>query len=164
MSEPTDIGGTGSDGGLPTPFATAASRVLVARIAEDPIGLEECVGAVEGPSAGAVVTFAGVVRDHDEGRGVTSLSYSAHPEAEAAIRESAERIAAAHPEVVLAVVHRTGDLGIGDLALACAVASAHRGVAFAACSALVDDVKATVPIWKKQRFADGSSEWVAALG
>lgn len=139
-------------------------RVLIARIVEERISLEECSAAVENSSAGAVVTFAGVVRDHDEGRGVSDLSYTAHPSAAQAIRESAERIAAKYPEVRLAIVHRTGDLAVGDLALACAVAAAHRGDAFAACSDLVDDVKQTVPIWKEQRFDDGSSEWVASLG
>ncbi|MFB2556492.1 molybdenum cofactor biosynthesis protein MoaE [Herbiconiux liangxiaofengii] len=142
----------------------AVDRVRVARIAADPIALEECSAAVEHATAGAVVTFAGVVRDHDEGRGVTALSYTAHPSAADAIRASAERIAAAHPEVMVAIVHRTGDLVVGDLALACAVSAAHRGDAFAACAALVDDVKQTVPIWKEQRFDDGSTEWVASLG
>jgi molybdopterin synthase catalytic subunit len=138
--------------------------VVLTRIAESPITLEECSLAVGGATAGAVVTFAGVVRDHDEGRGVTALSYSAHPEAEAALRESAGRIAVAHPEVAIAVVHRVGDLAVGDLALAAAVSSAHRAEAFAACAALIDDVKASVPIWKEQSFDDGSSEWVGSLG
>ncbi|GAA2249366.1 molybdenum cofactor biosynthesis protein MoaE [Herbiconiux moechotypicola] len=140
------------------------TRVRVARIAETAIALEECERAVESAAAGAVVTFAGVVRDHDEGRGVAALSYTAHPEAEAALRASAERVAEAHPEVSIAVVHRVGDLVVGDLALAAAVASAHRAAAFAACAALIDDVKASVPIWKEQSFDDGSSEWVASLG
>ena len=77
---------------------------------------------------------------------------------------SARRIAERFPEVRVAAVHRVGDLVVGDLALACAVASAHRAAAFEACAALVDDIKATVPIWKEQSFVDGSSEWVASLG
>lgn len=156
MPDPSDIG-------TEEP-SVAQSAVRIARIADTAITLDECTAAVEDAAAGAVVTFAGVVRDHDEGRGVDALSYSAHPAAEEAIRASAERIVAAHPDVLVAIVHRTGDLVVGDLALACAVSSAHRGAAFAACSELVDDVKATVPIWKEQRFDDGSTEWVAALG
>lgn len=141
-----------------------AERVAVARVSETPITLEECSDAVAAATAGAVVTFAGVVRDHDEGRGVTALSYTAHPDASSFLRAAAERIAAAHPEVAVAVTHRVGDLAVGDLALCAAVSSAHRAEAFAACAALVDDVKATVPIWKEQSFDDGSTEWVGALG
>jgi len=164
MPGTTDIGGAAADGSGDGVAGAAQDRVLVARVSEEPITLEECTTAVDDVRAGAVVTFAGVVRDHDEGRGVTALTYSAHPSADATIREVAERIAAAHPEVRLAIVHRTGALVVGDLALACAVSSAHRGAAFAACSALVDDVKASVPIWKEQVFDDGTTEWVAALG
>jgi molybdopterin synthase catalytic subunit len=133
-------------------------------VAESAISVEECADAVEGPGSGAVVTFAGVVRDHDEGRGVVALSYSAHPSASDVIRTVALEVARAHPAVVLAVAHRVGDLGIGDIALACAAASAHRSEAFAACAALVDEVKAKVPIWKEQSFDDGTSEWVASIG
>jgi molybdopterin synthase catalytic subunit len=110
------------------------------------------------------VTFAGVVRDHDEGRGVVALSYSAHPSASEVIGAVALEVARAHPAVVLAVAHRVGDLGIGDVALACAVASAHRAEAFAACAALVDEVTTKVPSWKEQAFDDGTSEWVASIG
>ena len=142
----------------------SADPVALARIARDPVTVDECEHAVESPTHGAVVTFAGVVRDHDEGRGVLRLSYEAHPEAPAALLASARRIAERFPEVRVAAVHRVGDLVVGDLALACAVASAHRAAAFEACAALVDDIKATVPIWKEQSFVDGSSEWVASLG
>ncbi|MCJ1673157.1 MULTISPECIES: molybdenum cofactor biosynthesis protein MoaE [unclassified Rathayibacter] len=142
----------------------SADPVALARIARDPVTVDECEHAVESPTHGAVVTFAGIVRDHDEGRGVLRLSYEAHPEAPAALLASARRIVERFPEVRVAAVHRVGDLVVGDLALACAVASAHRAAAFEACAALVDDIKATVPIWKEQSFVDGSSEWVASLG
>ncbi|ROQ06504.1 molybdopterin synthase subunit MoaE [Rathayibacter sp. PhB93] len=142
----------------------SADPVALARIARDPVTVDECEHAVESPTHGAVVTFAGIVRDHDEGRGVLRLSYEAHPEAPAALLASVRRIAERFPEVRVAAVHRVGDLVVGDLALACAVASAHRAAAFEACAALVDDIKATVPIWKEQSFVDGSSEWVASLG
>ena len=145
-----------------TPDAT--DPVRLAGVVRRAITVEECAAAVGGPDRGAVVTFGGVVRDHDEGRGVERLSYSAHPNADATLKAVAREVAAAHPTVRLAVLHRVGELGVGDVALACAVSSAHRAAAFTACAALVDEVKARVPIWKEQFFADGTSEWVGALG
>jgi molybdopterin synthase catalytic subunit len=112
------------------------------------------------PAAGAVVSFAGVVRDHDDGRGVLELEYEGHPTAERILAEVAAEIAA-DPEVyAVAVSHRIGRLEIGDVALAAAVSTAHRAAAFAACARLVDEVKARLPIWKRQVFADGTDEWV----
>ncbi|WP_291049874.1 molybdenum cofactor biosynthesis protein MoaE [Herbiconiux sp.] len=160
MPGPTDIGPSES----PASASDSAARVRFARIEETPITVEECSAAVAGAADGAVVTFEGVVRDHDDGKGVTGLSYTAHPSAADRIRAAAESIAAAYPAVTVAVAHRIGELGIGDVALACAVASAHRAEAFAACAALVDEVKSTVPIWKEQAFTDGTSEWVASIG
>ena len=122
----------------------------------------EHVTAVSDATHGAVVTFIGQVRDHDPdaaGR-VTGLDYSAHPDAGRIIEEIAEKVRAQHPLVVLAVSHRIGHLDVGDLALVAAVASAHRGDAFAACESLVETVKAEVPIWKKQYEVDGSHSWV----
>lgn len=147
----------------PTPAANSIG-VAFATVTAEKISLADCSRAVESSHAGAVVTFEGVVRDHDEGRGVSRLAYTAHPSAGAVIAEVAAEIAAAHPTVRIAAAHRTGELGIGDVALACAVASAHRAEAFAACAELVDTIKSRVPIWKEQAFSDGSSEWVAALG
>lgn len=116
--------------------------------------------AVRDPRAGAVVSFAGVVRDHDGGRVVRLLAYEGHPTAEAVLREVAEEIAK-DPEVyAVAVSHRIGVLDVGDVALAAAVSTAHRAGAFAACTRLVDEVKARLPIWKRQVFADGTEEWV----
>jgi molybdopterin synthase catalytic subunit len=139
-------------------------QVRFARVTDATIAIEDAVLAVESDTAGAVVTFAGVVRNHDGGREVSWLNYTAHPDAERVIREVAGAVAERHPSVELAVEHRVGELRVGDLALACAVSSAHRAEAFAACADLVDTVKATVPIWKEQGFADGTTEWVAALG
>ena len=142
----------------------APPDVRLAEVRDGAITVADCVAAVEGESQGAVVTFAGVVRNHDEGRGVERLSYSAHPNADATLKSVAADVAAAHPGVRIAVLHRVGDLAIGDVALACAVSSAHRAAAFTACAALVDEVKKRVPIWKEQFFDDGSTEWVGALG
>ena len=142
----------------------SAGEVLLAGVTAGEISVEQCDAAVADAHAGAVVTFAGVVRDHDEGKGVVWLHYTAHPTADSITREVAAEVAAAHPGTRIAVLHRIGDLTVGDVALACAVASAHRAEAFAACAALVDEIKARVPIWKEQGFTDGSTEWVAALG
>ncbi len=137
--------------------------VTVIRMTElcgEPLSVDEIRGAAADPAAGAVAVFIGAVRDHDHGRGVTALSYSAHPSAEAELGRVAEKIAASYSIVSLAIVHRTGDLQVGDLAVVAAVGAEHRDVAFAACHALVDEVKATVPIWKHQFFTGGDSEWV----
>jgi molybdopterin synthase catalytic subunit len=142
---------------------SAPAVVALAGVTDKPVSVDECVAAVENDHAGAIVTFAGVVRDHDEGRGVTWLRYSAHPTADSVLREVVAETAAAYPGTRIAAVHRVGDLAITEPALACAVASAHRGTAFAACAALVDEIKARVPIWKEQGFTDGTTEWVSAL-
>ena len=137
-------------------------RVVFARLSEAPILVQDCVDAVESSTAGAVVTFAGVVRNHDGGRAVTLLEYEAHPSAGDVIAAVARQVADEFDAVTIAVAHRSGSLEVGETALACAVSSAHRSEAFAACARLVDAVKAQVPIWKRQHFADGSTEWVAA--
>ena len=126
----------------------------------EPLSVDELQAAAADAAAGAIALFIGVVRDHDQGRGVTALSYSAHPTAAAELGRVAENIAASHEVISIAVAHRTGDLQVGDLAVVAAVGAAHRDVAFAACHALIDDLKASVPIWKHQFFAGGDSEWV----
>lgn len=138
------------------------SRVLRAEVTGEPLSLDHALAQVDAADCGAVVGFSGVVRDHDGGKGVSALSYSAHPSAERAIAEVAAETAAKYDGVRVWVAHRTGPLAIGDAALVAAVASGHRGEAFAACSELVDAVKARVPIWKEQFFTDGSVEWVGA--
>jgi molybdenum cofactor synthesis domain-containing protein len=158
--QPSGLTHDHSDGAAPSGLAPA-SVVVRAVITEDPLDVEEHSRVVAQPAAGAVVSFSGVVRDHDGGREVRALEYSSHPGAGDVITRVATQIAAAHPEVLgLAVSHRIGPLAIGDSALACAVAAAHRGAAFAACAALVDEVKLQLPIWKRQEFSDGSEEWV----
>jgi molybdopterin synthase catalytic subunit len=137
--------------------------VTVVRMTElrsEPLSVDEIRTAAADPAAGAIALFIGTVRDHDRGRGVTALSYSTHPSAVTELCRVAEKIAASHPIMSLAVAHRTGDLPIGDLAVVAAVGAAHRDVAFTACHALIDELKATVPIWKHQFFTGGDSEWV----
>jgi molybdopterin synthase catalytic subunit len=102
------------------------------------------------------------VRDEDHGRTVTRLSYSAHPTAEQRLGAVLEGVAEAFPVKALAAVHRVGDLEIGDIAVIVAASCPHRGEAFEASRRLIDDLKAQVPIWKHQVFADGHAEWVGA--
>ncbi len=141
-----------------------AERTRIARITTESVSVAEMAEAVADPRCGALVTFDGVVRDHDEGRGVTVLEYTAHPTAEQVIAEIAAEIAEHYGDVIIALAHRHGPLQIGESALVCAVAAPHRKLAFAACDDLVDTVKKRLPIWKHQVFTDGSTEWVGALG
>jgi molybdopterin synthase catalytic subunit len=93
---------------------------------------------------------------------VTALEYVAHPDAEAALRRVADGVAADFPVRAIAAVHRTGLLAVGDVAVVVAAAAPHRGAAFEAARRLIDDLKETVPIWKRQVFADGEQEWVGS--
>ena len=133
----------------------------LAQVTDEPLSVAEHEAAVADKAAGAVVSFSGVVRDHDGGRSVTELEYVGHPTAPELIAEIAAEFAARPGVRAVAVSHRIGLLAIGDVALACAVSAAHRGEAFAACAELVDEVKARLPIWKRQVFTDGQEEWVA---
>lgn len=142
----------------------ALERVRVASVSESAVSMAALIDAVGDSRCGAVVTFDGVVRDHDDGRGVERLEYAAHPGAADVMAEVAREIAERYPDTLVAVAHRYGPLEIGDSALACAVAAPHRKQAFAACDDLVDTVKQRLPIWKHQHFADGEDEWVGALG
>ena len=136
------------------------SVVRLIAIRDTELSVDEVRAAVAGPGAGGIALFAGAVRDTDHEQGVTGLSYSAHPSAEAELWRVAELIADKFPVLGIAAVHRVGDLAVGDLAVVAAVACAHRGAAFDACRELIDVLKASVPIWKHQRFTDGTSEWV----
>jgi len=133
-------------------------RLLALR--DTPLDVAELLAAVQDPAAGGVVSFSGLVRDHDGGRGVRELEYVAHPDALTALHAVAEAVAAELPVHGLAAVHRTGLLAVGDLAVVVAASAAHRGQAFEAARRLIDDLKATVPVWKRQVFADGVQEWV----
>ncbi|MFE3443629.1 molybdenum cofactor biosynthesis protein MoaE [Nocardia sp. NPDC059180] len=142
---------------------TTGDLVRLAEISDRPLDPAAVDAAVAGPEHGAVVVFTGVVRNHDGGQAVSALEYSAHPEAQRFLhRCCAEQ--AASSGLPVAAVHRVGNLTVGDLAIVVAVAAAHRAEAFAACAELVDRIKHEVPIWKRQLFADGLSEWVNACG
>jgi len=136
------------------------SAIRLAELRDGPLSVDEVLSAVQDPAAGGIALFTGVVRDHDHGRGVARLSYSAHPSAGAELRRVAEKVAAGFDALAVAAVHRTGQLAVGAIAGVAAVSCAHRGAAFDACRALIDELKATAPIWKHQEFTDGESEWV----
>ena len=146
--------------------------VALAEIRETPLSVDEVLASVTDPRAGGTCLFVGTVRDHDGphdaqgdaaddgNRGVSHLDYSAHPQAGDVARALADRLAAQGRDLRIAVVHRVGHLEVGDLGVVCGVSAAHRAEAFEVCRALIDEFKATVPIWKHQQFADGGDEWV----
>ena len=138
------------------------SAVRLIAVRESELSVDEVRAAVADRAAGGIALFAGAVRDTDHGRGVTGLSYSAHPSAAAELRRVAEVIAEKYPVIGIAAVHRVGDLAIGDLAVVLAVSCPHRSEAFDACRDLIDILKASVPIWKHQLFDDGGTEWVGS--
>lgn len=137
------------------------ARVVHTEVTAEPISSQRLTELVADPAAGAVVGFSGEVRNHDGGREVTRLHYTAHPTAGAVLAEVVAEIAAAAEGVrAIAVAHRVGDLEIGDPAFVVAVSADHRAAGFATCALLVDEVKARLPVWKHQFFADGTDEWV----
>ena len=137
-----------------------SDAVVLVEVRDAPLDLATHERAVSERRAGAVVSFQGVVRDHDHGRTVTLLEYEGHPSAAAVLREVAEEIAADPDVYAVAISHRVGVLRIGDVALVAAVSTSHRAAAFAACARLIDEAKARLPIWKRQVFADDTEEWV----
>ncbi len=134
--------------------------ISLAHVSDVPAVLDDHIAAVTDPRHGAIATFLGIVRNHDpsvEGE-VTALEYSAHPDATRILAA----ICASHdaPDVAIAVTHRVGLLRVGEAALVAAVASAHRRGALDTLGALVEQIKAELPIWKKEILADGSHTWV----
>jgi len=132
-------------------------------IRTEPLSVDALLALVADPTAGGTAVFLGTVRDHTPeapGALVTTLEYEAHPEAVDRLREVAEKIAAEHHVITLAAEHRVGRLQVGETAVAVVATAAHRADAFAACRALIDTLKAEVPIWKREGFADGSHTWV----
>jgi molybdopterin synthase catalytic subunit len=132
---------------------------VLASISDAPLDRAALEAFVRSAGDGAVVTFEGVIRDHDHGAGVSALDYEAHPDAESFLREVCTEIAA-ESGLRIAAAHRIGHLVVGDVALIASVAAPHRADAFAACARLVDQVKERVPIWKRQHLDGGVSEWV----
>jgi molybdopterin synthase catalytic subunit len=132
---------------------------VYALVTDEPLDVTPIEEFVQSSTNGAVVTFSGVIRNHDDGRSVIGLDYEAHPEAERFLREACV-IVSVETGLRVAAAHRTGSLTIGDIALVASVAAPHRAEAFTACARLVDIIKLTVPIWKRQHLAVGEAEWV----
>ena len=131
------------------------------RIQETPLSLDALLAETDRPDCGAAATFLGVVRDHNDGRAVTRLCYTAHvPVADKMIRQIEADTCEKFGVPTCRVVHRIGDLAIGDAAIVAVVRAPHRGEAFEAVRYAVDTVKHTVPIWKEEFFTDGTSAFV----
>ncbi len=155
---------TGAGSGAGTAGQRPAAVVLTA-LRGTPLSLAEVLDAISRPGVGGTALFVGTVRDNDAepdgAHAVSGLDYSAHPDAARVLAEVAAEVAGGAPDgTVLAVVHRTGSLAVGELAIVAAAGSAHRGAAFETCRRLVDEVKARVPIWKREHYVDGSASWV----
>jgi molybdopterin synthase catalytic subunit len=132
-------------------------ELVYAVVTNAPVHIQELSKLVANPHSGAVVTFCGDVRNHDGGKEVASLLYEIHPSAPEQIKLITESVMGRFEIEKVAVAHRYGDIAIGETAFAVAVSAAHRQAAFDACSAIVDEVKAKLPIWKHQKFTD---QWV----
>lgn len=140
---------------------TPARNAPLLGIRSTPLSVDEALDAVADPRAGAVAVFIGTVRDHDGGRqGVTALRYTAHPSALQGLEQIADAVCAQDGVCGVAVMHRVGELAIGDRAVVCAVSAEHRAQAFDGARALIEECKAQVPIWKQQHFAEGDHTWV----
>jgi molybdopterin synthase catalytic subunit len=137
-----------------------ADADLLVGVRETPLSVDECLAAVTRPAAGGIAIFVGTVRASDHDRPIVDLEYTAHPDALDRLRAVAEQVALDFPAAAVAAVHRVGRLAIGEIAVVVAVSCPHRPEAFAAARRLIDDLKATVPIWKRQTYADGEIEWV----
>ena len=144
------------------PLSDPTAAVRLCELREEPLDVAEVLDALGDDGSGGVTLFVGRVRDHDHGSGVTGLEYSAHPTAAEQMAQVCARVAAEFDVHAVAAVHRVGTLAIGDLAVVVGTATAHRGEAFDATRALIDTLKAEVPIWKHQLFTDGTEEWVGA--
>jgi molybdopterin synthase catalytic subunit len=136
--------------------------VRLVDLRDSPLDVTEVVAALDDAASGGLTLFVGRVRDHDGGKGVTGLEYTAHPSALERLHEVCDRVAEEYDVHGVAAVHRTGALGIGDVAVVVATTAAHRDEAFRASRALIDTLKSEVPIWKHQLFGDGTEEWVGA--
>lgn len=131
----------------------------IADVVDVDIDCEALQAAVLDGKAGAVVTFQGIVRNHDDGKAVTGIEYVGHPTSAEVMREVVAEFSDREGVHAIAAHHRVGELGIGGVALYVAVSASHRKQAFDCASELVDRVKEKLPIWKKQLFTDGSHEW-----
>lgn len=140
-------------------MTTSPARTTFAAIHSEPLDVARLTALVSDERAGATVVFTGVVRNHDHGRAVDGIEYVGHPSAEAILTTIADEVTGRQGVHGVVVAHRIGTLLVGDVALVAAVSASHRAEAFGTCSELVEQVKARLPIWKRQLFADGTAEW-----
>jgi molybdopterin synthase catalytic subunit len=134
---------------------------LLVRVTRDPIGADEVVAFVGDPGAGGTCVFLGTVRDSSDAGTVTGLTYEAWEElAVRRLQELGEELFERWPLRRAAIVHRVGELAVGDVSVAIAVGAAHRGEAFEACRYAIERLKHDVPIWKKEHLVTGASSWV----
>lgn len=136
------------------------TKVMRADVTTQIIEVEQLAALVRDNRAGAVVVFSGDVRNHDGGKEVSTLTYEIHPTANEQIALITHALLTQRDVVKVALSHRYGEIAIGETAFAVAVSAEHREAAFETCSALVNEIKAKLPIWKHQRFTDGTDEWV----
>ncbi len=133
-------------------------------ITRDVIDPRAVEASVLGSAQGGIVTFLGIVRERaSDGRKVSGLSYEAYDEmAVAEFQRLAEEVRHRYGAVELAIVHRVGELSVGEIAVVVVAASAHRGAAFDACEYAIDELKQRAPIWKKERYVAGDAAWIRA--
>ncbi len=144
------------------PVSGGSGDARLFRVTADPLDARAVEEAVAGPGAGAIVTFTGTVRDHARGQSVTALEYEAYaPAAEKMLARIGAEIQERWGLDRVAIAHRTGLLPVGEASVVIAVASAHRGAAFAACQYAIERLKEIVPIWKKESYADGAT-WIGS--
>jgi molybdopterin synthase catalytic subunit len=156
--KPDEALADGDEVALIPPVSGGATEALEAiAITEAPLSVDEALALVRDPAYGGVVVFLGTVRSASRGKRVTHLEYEAYPEmAEAKMREIAHGLAREHGPLHIAMHHRVGNLGIGEIAVVIAVAAPHRDAAFAAARSAIDELKTIVPIWKKEHSEDGA--------
>jgi molybdopterin synthase catalytic subunit len=135
--------------------------MTVARLTRDPIAVQQLVAEVAAEGHGATALFLGTVRNTNDGRPVEGIEYTAYDRmAVAELERIAEEAASRHPGTAIVVEHRLGVLAVGDISVAIASASAHRAAAIEANRYVIEELKRRVPIWKRERYLDGTLEWV----
>ncbi len=150
----------GAEVALLPPVSGGSDEPLRAELVDGPIDVSRAVAAVSGPGRGAVVVFLGTVRDHHAGRPVEKLTYSAyHAMALEGLRRICTDLEATGNDLRVAIVHRLGEVPVGEPSVVIAVASPHRAAAYEASRIALERLKAEIPIWKREHYADGGAAW-----
>ncbi|HEX9940775.1 MAG TPA: molybdenum cofactor biosynthesis protein MoaE [Thermoanaerobaculia bacterium] len=142
------------------PVSGGSGEPFLAELVDGPIDTGRVVAAVSGPGHGAVVVFLGTVRDHHAGRPVERLTYSAYqPMALEGLRRIVADLEADHKDLRAAIIHRLGEVPVGEPSVVIAVGSSHRAAAYEASRTALERLKAEIPIWKREHYADGEAAW-----